>query len=590
MTNQIARVINALCDDVATPLSAEVKLLFGQGEFLKLQQLQVVPSVYTDPEDYWRDAMVVDLLRKCKLPSGVDTAAVARATFISCEAENARTNARLSRYLPESLLIEDALDERVFCFISSWRKEVSYVLGNLPSNITTRFSGGATYGDTGLYTTTPDKMSNAPQITEQARCLLPFWHETSWCRSLERDRPWYSDPVTVRGNVFFTVPKDGKTDRGCCKEPSINIGFQLDAGRVIRTRLRRIDIDITGTNSWNKGYPAYDAVRQSDSNPLHLGGQYLHRHLARVGSQYGGLATIDMSNASDTLCRVLPKLILEDGWWELLNSLRSVRTRVAGKWFRLEKFSSMGNGFTFELETLVFATLARTVITLAGGDSSLVRCYGDDLIVPSEHVNDVMAALKLFGFTPNTKKTFLEGPFRESCGGDYFSGVPVRAHFLKVLPDEPQQWIALANGLRRVACTDGAPPSRWGIVVRAWLRALDPIPSDIRRCRGPSDLGDVVIHDAPEFWSTAPDSVMKKKVPGWDPTWSLTLVRGYSPITPTVTWDHWIPSVQLACCTLGYESTGVKPRSSSQTCVGGYQLKWIPLVHNKWLPPARALR
>lgn len=149
----------------------------------------------------------------------------------------------------------------------------------------------------------------------------------------------------------------------------------------------------------------------------------------------------------------------------------------------LEKFSSMGNGFTFELETILYRTLAATVC----GRSS-VSAFGDDLIVLSDMFRDVLATLRFFGFTPNEKKTFGEGPFRESCGGDFFNGKPVRAHYLKELPNEPQHWIKLHNGLCRVGDN--------GIHLGAALYfCQDQVPNHIRACKGPKQLGDIVFRD-----------------------------------------------------------------------------------------------
>lgn len=578
MDNQVIRVLRSLALKVGTPRALQVLDLCERSEWVELQKLKCRPQDYSDSESYWKDCLVTDLFRKCDLPTKVDREAAAVATFLSCEKENATTNSRLRRYLPNHLFIEDG-DMPVYDFISRWRKNVIGLMGNLPDTLTPRFSGGATYADTGLYKTTPDKMSSTPTVYSATHCLLPMWGECSWARSLVETRPWQSRPKTVRGNIFFTVPKDGTKYRGCAKEASIAIVYQLDVGRLLKDRLRRIGIDL-------------------------LRDQMKHREAARLGSISNEIATIDMSNASDTLARVLVQLLVREDWYELLTSLRATHTRVNGRWHRLEKFSSMGNGFTFELETIIFATLARTVIADEGGDPDSVMCYGDDLIVPSCHYKSVVAGLRLFGFTPNPNKTFAEGPFRESCGGDFWDGSPVRAHYLEKLPDEPQHWISLANGLRRVALADPRHPHRWDVVRTAWLRALDPIPSDIRRCRGPEALGDVVIHDDPEQWAWAepPDTSLKVRmadpdVPlieglplkqrtyrlcdntkdGWDQAW----VHAYIPVPSMLPWHHWLPSVQLACCTLGLPSLGVTPRDD----VSGFRIGVIPArVSSSWLP------
>ena len=559
MDNQVVRVVVRLAEDIGTPRSLAVKLMIEAGEWVQLQQLKCKPKDYADGETYWKDCLITDILRKCDLPTSVDREAAAVDTFFACEKACHTTNTRLTRFLPHSALYENEQDLRVADFISQWRKNVILVMGNLPDTLTPRFSSGSTYADTGLLITTPDKMSSTPTVYSATHDLLPAcWYGTSWARSLVETRPWQSRPRTVRGNIFFTVPKDGTKYRGCCKEASINVGLQLDVGRLLKDRIKaRMGIDLREGQSHNS-------------------------ELARVGSVDDTFATIDMSNASDTVSRVLVQLLLRGDWYELLSSLRATHTRVEGKWHRLEKFSSMGNGFTFELETLIFATLARTVIEAEGGNPSLVSCYGDDLIVPSGNYKSVIAALRLFGFEPNMKKTFAEGPFRESCGGDFWLGVPVRAHFIENLPDEPHKWISLANGLRRVALANGNNSPRWRIVLGAWLRCLDPIPDRIRRCRGPESLGDVVIHDTPENWTLVPPRKVK------EPDGSLrtfaghsqTYVEGYLPVPNVLPWHHWLPAVQLASCTLGLSGSGVTPRGDPLE----FRLEPVAITGSTWLP------
>lgn len=546
MENQVLRIIEGLAQDIGTPRALAVKLLVHAGEWTQLQELRCRPQDYNDSETYWRDCVITDILRKCDLPTSVDREAAAVQTFLDCEAENCATNVRLSKYLHHGPF-DGPGDILVAGFIDRWRKNVNLILGNLPDTLTPRFSGGATYADTGLLITTPDKMSSAPTLYPETRDLLPLWGETSWSRALVAQRPWKSDPRSVRGNIFFTVPKDGTKFRGCAKEASIPVSYQLAVGKLMKKRLLRIGINCEEA-------------------------QDRHKEIARFSSVDDTFATIDMSNASDTVCRVLVQLLVREDWLELLNSLRAHYTRVNGKWFRLEKFSSMGNGFTFELETVIFASLARSVIADEGGDPDLVSCYGDDLIVPSFHYRSVMAALRLFGFQPNMKKTFGEGPFRESCGGDYWCGVAVRPHHIEKLPDEPHEWISLANGLRRIATAHGAPTSRWDVIRRSWFRVCDQIPSNIRRCRGPVHLGDIVLHDTPDNWS-----VLKND----DPTWDSVFVRAYMPIPSVLPWNHWLPTVQLACCTLGLPSTGVTPRGG----ISGFRIGAVnATLTTSWLP------
>jgi hypothetical protein len=340
----------------------------------------------------------------------------------------------------------------------------------------------------------------------------------------------------VPGNRFTTVPKDCEKDRGIAIEPSINVFYQLGYGRVIRRRLKDSGIDLTN-------------------------GQDIHRLFAREASIRGHLVTLDLSNASDTICRNLVKLLLPRKWFTVLNDLRSKKTEFRGRWRVLEKFSSMGNGFTFELETLIFLGL---LLGLSRSDHKLlpgknVFVYGDDIILPSEYSNDVVPMLSFFGLTVNKRKTFVDGPFRESCGGDYFLGEDVRPYFLKELPNEPQQLISMANGIRALA-KDSKVRSR--VIARAWLCILDALPSNIRSLRGPSDLGDLCVHDDEERWQFR-----------W--RHGIRYIKVYRPARyRKVSWSNFRPDVTLASAVYGvpWGNGGIIPRNS----LASYKIGWVP--------------
>jgi len=77
--------------------------------------------------------------------------------------------------------------------------------------------------------------------------------------------------------------------------------------------------------------------------------------------------------------------------------------------------------------TMIFVGIQRSLNkTLTRNDvkrlSGSVRVYGDDLIVPVNHVLTVVQTLALFGAKVNLNKSFWTGKFRESCGKEYYDG------------------------------------------------------------------------------------------------------------------------------------------------------------------------
>lgn len=465
--HQVEKAILRLCEDLGTPTALDVRKDIELGRWDLLASRRVDPRHYSDALRYWLDATAVNVLRKCDdLPTTIDRKAKAEESFISCELQCLRANSRLFAYLAPG---NPETDEHVLSYIKRVRKIIRRILGAFPSSFEGRFGPGATFADRGRLTTVPDKMTSEPTLTRDAIPYLFPWSGTLWAKALCTSR---KAPTFVRGNRFTTVPKDSEKFRGIAVEPSINLFYQLGLGRIIRSRLKLAGISLAE-------------------------GQDIHRRVAREASIRGHLATLDLSNASDTICRNLVKLLLPPEWYEALNDLRSPATFFKGKWRLLEKFSSMGNGFTFELETLLFLGMClgveREGQKLTPGINVFV--YGDDIIIPSECSSDVISALSFFGLTVNKEKSFVDGPFRESCGGDYFLGVDVRPHFLKENPCEPQHLIAFANGLRRLV---GEDHTRWQFIRRSWFTVLDGLPKPIRDCRGPSDLEDLVVFDPDE--------------------------------------------------------------------------------------------
>lgn len=529
--DQIQKFLRKSFARIGTPLSERALSLVQKGAWRELQELRVLnPSSYGDAETLKKDLLVTELFRKCRLP-GADgrLRAEAVAAFWASERLCKVTNIRLSRYQSNTQALKPE-DLPVMRFIDAWRKEVSRVLGRPSYVLEPRFSPGSTLSDRSLFTTIPDKMSSKPTCYPAGVNLY---------RDAFRFTPQgekYPDPREVRGNEFFTVPKDSFKDRGCCVEASAAVALQLAVGAQLKDRLRK----------------AYG--RPLERRPLR------HRRLAQLASAgRRRLATIDLSNASDTISYGVCQLVLPADWLQLLNSLRAPFTVVEGKTVRLEKFSSMGNGFTFELETVLFQSLCAVICN----DKRAVSCFGDDMIVPEADAPSVLAALRFFGFQPNTEKTFCEGPFRESCGGDYFEGKLVRAHYLKELPDEPQHWIALANGLRR------ADPEL-KFYASAWFFCQDQLPGSVRACRGPASLGDVVIHD-PE---------------------ARPVLRPYSTMTggkryqnsPTYFYQAYIPVTHKRFLGLDYTyrvataaaSLGVPEEVSFRGGIKGHKIGFIP--------------
>jgi len=234
------------------------------------------------------------------------------------------------------------------------------------------------------------------------------------------------------GNKIVTVPKTFKIDRTIAIEPGLNIWFQKGIGRMIRKRLLRSGVDLSS--------------------------QTRNQLLAREGSKNNELATVDFSSASDTIAYSTVKELLPPQWFKVMDIMRSPLGSLDGKIVKYEKFSSMGNGFTFELETLIFFAIAHACVERLRLDCSKISVFGDDVIIPSDAYPLFQKTCAFYGFSVNDQKSFSSGPFRESCGAHWFMGVNCKPFFLRREISDLHEKMKVFNGIRRMSfCGDPFP-------------------------------------------------------------------------------------------------------------------------------------
>ena len=212
------------------------------------------------------------------------------------------------------------------------------------------------------------------------------------CKAVYCDPDWESFSFKlsqvvdfVQGSRFLTVPKNNEVDRPINIEPIGNMVVQRQIGNFLRDELKRLyskDLDTLA-----------DEHRKmiSDKN----------------------VSTIDLKNASDSVTLSLCQFLLPKNLYSALLKSRSPYVLGLDKAFHsTQKISSMGNGFTFELMTLILTSIARQFDPKAS-------VFGDDIIISNEHAQGLIDLLQGVGFTVNLDKTFVSSPFRESCGANY---------------------------------------------------------------------------------------------------------------------------------------------------------------------------
>lgn len=420
-------------------------------EYLALKA-RMHPEQYESTEDFRKDYLVANFLSKWKgLNTGLDLHEVALNSFKESESRCAASN-ELFRMRREGRVSFPPRVEQVFHqarlkigrVLSSFSIEDA-IYGSRPGpGATYTLRGNAARGDLKQVATDVTdwcadwgaKLLSCPLRFESAFGIKP---EGDFCvlpTALFR----------VCGNQFTTVPKDAKTNRGIAIEPTLNVELQLGAGAELRRCLRSfagIDLD----------------------------DQQVNQDLARHAYAYR-FATLDLSQASDSVCLELVYELLPPDVASFLYDLRSPFTRVGDSWFQNQKWSSMGNGYTFELETLIFWALASSCgESPIGGWASV---YGDDIIVDQQVAPLVVEVLHCAGFVINGSKSFLQGSFFESCGKHYYRGYDVTPVYQKELVLNRAQvleseWFRMANRLARYEhLHPGSAGSAWKFLYRSY--------------------------------------------------------------------------------------------------------------------------
>jgi len=313
--------------------------------------------------------------------------------FKAAERVCAETNARLEMFHadPESYPEFRGHIQSMRTFLARVMGSERRLLKDFPSYV--RVTSGAT-------STRPRSQSH-PRLKVRKRLVAPVG---CWPYLASLAHLWGYGELTLKPtnlNRVEFVPKNWKTHRTIACEPDGALPLQLACDQYLKERLWQR----AGINLWD---------------------QSRNQLLAKDGSIDGCFATIDLQAASDTVAYNTVLTLLPEGWFSLLDSFRSSFYRLQGEPpEKYQKFSSMGNGATFVLETLIFAAACNAV------SHGIYSVYGDDIIIGAEDVPELTSLLQFLGFTINQEKSFTQGPFRESCGADWFDGVNVTPFYVR---------------------------------------------------------------------------------------------------------------------------------------------------------------
>lgn len=455
-------ILKKTCQVINTPRSLAVFLLASAGEYKQLLDLSIRPDDYDDPHQFGDDYLVTEMLKKSRsLDVGYDLEAIAFSKWRAAEDLCAESNERLSDF---SLAKVSPTFREGGSVIARAIEICHQIVGPLTRRTLDRihdnmdFGPGATLGCRGVITRGRKFSGRELTTTSQLLGFGLFFLPQVW-------KDLGLSFKVVEENELMFVPKTAKTHRAITVETDLGIYFQKGIGRVLRDKLRNWGLDLD--HSWE-----------------------INKQLASVCYKTSG-ATVDLSSASDTISFELVRLFLPSDWFEILTYSRPEFTRYGEQVFELEKFSGMGNGYTFELETLIFFSVLLAAKEIRASTHQVIA-FGDDLIMGTDILADVIKTLNFLGFSVNREKTFGKGLFHESCGGDFFRGVNVRPFYLRaeVSDDEEVIRYKYGNAIRRYAHRRNNALGCDKRFLPAWLSCLLSVPKS-RRFRIPEGYGDV---------------------------------------------------------------------------------------------------
>lgn len=252
----------------------------------------------------------------------------------------------------------------------------------------------------------------------------------------------FRDLVTICGVSRVTsVAKNATSRRIITCEPLWNMVVQLSIAADLRDLLKR-----------NFGVD----IRQLAN---------FHRIFIMRGD-----ATIDKRNASNS------------NWWDVVqdlfprrvvDNLHAARTGIVeydGQFYPLNMMAPMGCGFTFEVMTLTLLAYAQQFCKRA-------TVFGDDVIISPEKADAYVSFVEKMGWVINDQKSFVDGNFRESCGGFYDLSGDRYLHSYDFPPLETHMdLIVTLNKLRCIWVAGQVSAWLKGWLVSTWISLFKLVP------------------------------------------------------------------------------------------------------------------
>lgn len=313
------------------------------------------------------------------------------------------------------------------------------------------------------------------------------------------DRPDYSNgPFAFTGSQiepltkvsrFVCVPKNYKRKRLIFVEPSSQMLVQK------------------GIQSW--------LHQQAKKYPWRIYSNLEDQNYQRQKLRKNGASTIDLSDASDWIDRRVMWSFLRERPYLRSLAFAYRSDRVVSDHRRINSFSTMGNATTFPLMTLLLTCVLMEAehgirVGFHGG------VFGDDIVCDSVIFGSCCGILGQLGLKINMTKSFVGGPFVESCGIDLYRSIDVTPVKIKSLRTV------------ELSCFDRLLSYTNSLFIAGYWRASDVVLSELLSRFPKTSFGPV----------GAPDCVWSHTALTYDGPYS----RDYQRFTA------WLPKREVADC------------------------------------------
>lgn len=383
---------------------------------------------------------------------------------------------------------------------------------------------------TGPWTVTPDCFDTFAAYAYRHRVLKSavkkrfksYCIRRNWCEKVVNRKLWkrfrkdtpfeafrfklFCTCVFVQGNRWSTVPKNNLKDRSICLEPLCNMLVQRAIGLGIRECLRsKLGIDLDNL---------------------------AEKHRYRIRDK--NIATIDLSDCSDTISMSLVKYLLP---YPILRKIEISRSPMTlgpdDNFYVVNKVSSMGNGFTFDLMSLILTALSRTYDCTS-------TVFGDDIICQNQVADDLCRDLELGGFRVNHSKTCINSEYRESCGAHFVDGKGYLTVFDLRWLETPHDLVVALNKVAILSSVYGGPfetlrKGLWDCVTPALLGAATQRHVAYTGGQPKYDL-DTFVRYGPRLDVDVPDKLLRplrRKCRDLQKTGRLSIGIAFTAVTPS---------------------------------------------------------